>query len=130
MRWRFHILAAVCAAWLAALVAVLEPLAALRALERHGPDAALEARPPSNYDFYRANEDVQRDAVLRQRRSVAETYVGDAQARLDLFQMLAILPPLLAFLITALLAWLPETEKPRPSPPAAAPRWSGGRRVR
>lgn len=126
---RFLIWAAVCVVWWAGLVWALEPLAARASLRKHGPDAAIDAPPPSAHDFYRTNEAVQSDAVLRQRRIVASGYVEDAEERLNLFQALAVFPPCVGFLMTALIGWLPESEQPRPRPSARPQRWRDGRRV-
>jgi hypothetical protein len=131
MRLRFAVYAALCVLWFLGLTLALKPLDALRALETHGPDAAIDAPAPSNYDFYRSNEAVQKDSVLRQRRLIASGYVQEAERRLELFQSLATWPVLLGLMVTAMLGWLPEKEPPKAPPRASTPpRWSSGRRIR
>jgi hypothetical protein len=130
---RFQICAALCVVWWAGLVWTLAPVAAFESLRRHGPDAAIDAPAPSNFDFYRSNEDVQADSVLRQRRLIATRYVDGAQGRLDRFTALAVLPPIIVFVVTALIGWLPEADLGRPAPGAApqpAKQATGRRRVK
>jgi hypothetical protein len=139
---RFLYFAVVCGFWWIALVAILQPVDAMRMKTAFEPESALPVAERSGYDYYRSNEDIHRDAVLRQRRDVASAFLAKASGRLDWFVALAVGPAILGFFLTAVAGWLPSFEERRARAAQAArdaaqrrarlrgkPRYVDGRRV-